>query len=258
MYTHGPSSWNIPVKRAPSLVVSADPELACGAVTTRPPPKLPGSRKAQRGASALQGRSPRRAEAPAVLGAGDFLGGFFSQNRILAGAASAFLEKGIEGATVEDILVAAGVSRRTFYKVFQNKEDVLVALHRGLSELFLQAIHAAVASTRAGSERMVRCVDVFLLAAQRSSGLMLQLQAEAQRRERLSARRKAMFLELVELIQAGFRQEGRPEPDALLLFGVLAGLEAIVRSQVESGRVSDEDMAKARAAMLALLRGALA
>jgi AcrR family transcriptional regulator len=191
------------------------------------------------------------------VAAGDVLGGFFSQNRILAGAAAAFAEKGIDGATVEDILVAAGVSRRTFYKVFQNKEDVLVALHRGLSELFLQAIHSAVASTRVGAERMERCVDVFLAAAQRTSGLMLQLQAEAQRRERLAARRKAMFLELVELIQAGFRQEGRAEPDALLLFGILSGLEAIVRTQVESGRVSDEDMARARGAMLALLRGAL-
>lgn len=186
------------------------------------------------------------------------LGGFFSQNRILAGAASAFLEKGIEGATVEDILVAAGVSRRTFYKVFQNKEDVLVALHRGLTDLLLQAIHAAVASTRVGAERMERCVDVFLIAAARSSGLMLQLQAEAQRRERLAARRKAMFLELVELIQAGFRQEGRPAPDSLLLLGILSGLEAIVRVQVESGRVTDEDLARARVAMLALLRGALA
>lgn len=191
------------------------------------------------------------------MAAGDVLAGFFSQNRILAGAAAAFTEKGIDGATVEDILVAAGVSRRTFYKVFQNKEDVLVALHRGLSELFLQGIHAAVASTRVGAERMERCVDVFLAAAQRTSGLMLQLQAEAQRRERLAARRKAMFLELVELIQAGFRQEGRPEPDALLLFGILSGLEAIVRIKVESGRVSDEDMARARGAMLTLLRGAL-
>jgi AcrR family transcriptional regulator len=189
--------------------------------------------------------------------AGDILGGFFAQNRILAGAATAFREKGIEGATVEDILVASGVSRRTFYKVFQNKEDVLVALHRGLSELFLQAIHAAVASSPAGAERMERCVDVFLLAAQRSSGLMLQLQAEAQRRERLAVRRKTLFLELVELIQAGFRLEGRVAPDALLLLGVLAGLEAIVRTQMESGRVGDEDMAHARTAMLALLRGAL-
>jgi hypothetical protein len=42
------------------------------------------------------------------------------------------------------------------------------------------------------------------------------------------------------------------------LLGILSGLEAIVRVQVESGRVTDEDLARARVAMLALLRGALA
>lgn len=195
---------------------------------------------------------------PDLRGAGDLLGGFFSQNRILAGAAEVFRHKGIEEATVADILVAAGVSRRTFYKVFTSKEDVVVALHRGLSELFMQAMRAAVAESKEGPERMRRCVDVFLLAAQRSSGLMLQLQAEAQRSERLGERRKNMFREVVEMIREGFVEQGREPPDPLLLYGLLIGLEGIVRHQLEAGRLADSDLAHAREVMLQMLGGALA
>lgn len=202
---------------------------------------------------------PRGSEPPRpdARGAGDLLGGFFSQNKILAGAAEVFRQKGFETATVEDILVAAGVSRRTFYKVFTNKEDVLVALHRGLSELFMQAMRAVVTEAKEGPERLRRCVDVFLLAAQRSSGLMLQLQAEAQRRERLGERRRAMFRELVEMIQDGFREQGREPPDPLLLHGMLIGLEGVVRHQMEAGRTSDADLMHAREVMLQMLAGAL-
>ncbi len=209
---------------------------------------------------AKEGTRPARASEPPrgdLRGAGDILGGFFSQNKILAGAAEVFRHKGIEAATVADILVAAGVSRRTFYKVFTNKEDVLVALHRGLSELFMQAMRAAVAESKDGPARMRRCVDVFLLAAQRSSGLMLQLQAEAQRRDRLAERRQAMFRELVEMIQEGYRDEGRPTPDPLLVYGLLIGLEGVVRFQMEAGRVTDSDLAHAREVMLQMLDGAL-
>lgn len=186
----------------------------------------------------------------------DLLGSFFSQNHILAGAAEAFRSHGIEGATVEDILRAAGVSRRTFYKAFKSKEDVLDALHRGLADLFMQAIRLASVSSKQ-EERIHSCIDVFLLAAQRSSGLMLQLQAEAQRRERLGLRRQAMFRELTAMIEDGFREAGREPPPSLLVHGLLIGLEGIVRHQLETGRLADSDLAQARSAMLMLARGAL-
>ena len=210
-----------------------------------PPPQKRG-RSAERERPAASSRLP-----------GDLLASFFSQNHILAGAAEAFRTHGIEGATVEDILRASGVSRRTFYKAFKSKEDVLDALHRGLADLFMQAIRLASASAKQGEERIHNCIDIFLLAAQRSSGLMLQLQAEAQRRERLGLRRQAMFRELAAMIEDGFREAGREPPNSLLVHGLLIGLEGIVRHQLETGRLADTDLAQARSAMLMLARGAL-
>ena len=51
------------------------------------------------------------------------------RSRIIGKAAGVFGKLGAADSTVEDILKAAGVSRRTFYKFFQSKEDVLDALH---------------------------------------------------------------------------------------------------------------------------------
>jgi AcrR family transcriptional regulator len=61
----------------------------------------------------------------------------------LAGAAERlFLSRGFEETTVEDIAQAAGVSRRTFFRYFESKEDVL-ARH---AERFGEELYAALAA----------------------------------------------------------------------------------------------------------------
>lgn len=189
---------------------------------------------------------------------GDRLGSFFAQNKILGGAAEVFRRKGVEAATIEDILVAAGVSRRTFYKAFANKEDVLAALHRELSELFLSAMRASMQSATTRVDRIARCVDVYLLAAQRSGGLMLVLQAEAQRPGKLAEGRRAALAALARLMEEGAIALGIEPPDPLLLTALLTGLETVMRTLMEEGRLGDADIARARAVMMRMAIATLA
>src|SRR5512139_3761635 len=91
--------------------------------------------------------------------------------RILAAAAVVFAERGVDQPSVEDILRRADVSRRTFYKHFTNREDVLVKLHHALSERFLAATAAVSADARAPEEHVERTVDLFLMAATRGGAL---------------------------------------------------------------------------------------
>lgn len=48
---------------------------------------------------------------------------------VLAAALGVFERKGFGAARVEDILEAAGIARRTFYRQFKGKDDVLAALY---------------------------------------------------------------------------------------------------------------------------------
>ena len=71
---------------------------------------------------AMAVRRPRRK--PGVQ-----LGEDVARNMIIAGGARVFAAKGIRAASVEDLLEASNVSRRTFYRMFESKEDVALALY---------------------------------------------------------------------------------------------------------------------------------
>lgn len=50
-----------------------------------------------------------------------------ARSEIASAAFDLFCERGFAGVTVDDIVAAAGVSRRTFFRYFETKEDALLA-----------------------------------------------------------------------------------------------------------------------------------
>jgi AcrR family transcriptional regulator len=69
------------------------------------------------------------------------------RKRILLAARDVFATRGYAGAVVDEIVAQARVSRTTFYKFFENKEDCLLAVHRHGLETFGAAVTAAAAET---------------------------------------------------------------------------------------------------------------
>jgi AcrR family transcriptional regulator len=54
-----------------------------------------------------------------------------------------FFDRGFEGVTVDEIVSAAGVSRRTFFRYFETKEDALLADYPELHTRLSEALEAA-------------------------------------------------------------------------------------------------------------------
>jgi AcrR family transcriptional regulator len=66
------------------------------------------------------------------------------RGRLLAAMAVAVAEKGYAGAAVADVIAQAGVSRKTFYEHFDNKEQCFLAAYDAGVELILDAIDAGI------------------------------------------------------------------------------------------------------------------
>lgn len=64
------------------------------------------------------------------------------RDALYAAAQELFLARGFEKVTVEEIARAAGVSRRTFFRYYESKEDVLVERSDRLGELLLAELAA--------------------------------------------------------------------------------------------------------------------
>jgi AcrR family transcriptional regulator len=106
------------------------------------------------------------------------------RERIIDSLAHVCADKGYRATTVEDVIAHAGVSRRTFYDLFQDKRDCFLVAYELVMERLYGAVEAAYwAGERPWPQRM-------------ASGLTAML-------EQLAAEPVLARLALVEVLAAG-------------------------------------------------------
>jgi AcrR family transcriptional regulator len=66
-----------------------------------------------------------------------------AKGRLAAAGFELFAERGFEATTVADIAARAGLTKRTFFRYFSDKREVLFAGSEELEELFVKAVAAA-------------------------------------------------------------------------------------------------------------------
>jgi AcrR family transcriptional regulator len=187
------------------------------------------------------------------------LGEDTARSRILQGAALVFAEQGARLASVQDILKASGISRRTFYRFYESKEGVMLALYELGTASLLSACKLAVASTEDPVLRFERCVDAHLRNAAVLSRLVFVLGGEAQRYESpLHLRRMQLHDQLVQLLA---HAPGMPELDELEVRTMILALEGVVRFTLQTGdegrAVPERSLARTKHVMMRLCRGSL-
>jgi len=103
------------------------------------------------------------------------------QAPVLAAALGVFERMGYARARVEDILEAAGIARRTFYKRFKSKEDVLVALYTAATGDILAALGELPTDERDPLASIHQAVDVYLAYHEHNAGTLRVLIGESMR-----------------------------------------------------------------------------
>lgn len=146
-----------------------------------------------------------------------------AHGRLAEAALELFGERGFEQTTVEDIAVRAGLTKRTFFRYFTDKREVLFSGGEQLRAVIVNALAAAPAS------------------ASPLAALTLGLEAAAdviQAREAFSRRRQRAIASSVELqerellkmakiaadLAEGLRARGVEEPSASVLAEAAAGV----------------------------------
>lgn len=176
------------------------------------------------------------------------------RTRILRGAARVFGERGYGASSVEAILEAAQVSRRTFYRTFRSKEDVLRTLFDNSVQMLIRAVRDAAGDQRPQSEVVAAAVDAYLRVHANAGPLARVLLLEQfSPGSPLAEQRNRAFASFAKLMTQASASAGRTAADPLLVAAVVAGINQVCVQMATEHPNGNWDLARAKRAILRIL-----
>ena len=182
-----------------------------------------------------------------------------ARRALVAAATAVFAERGYAGASVEDVVREAGVSRRTFYVHFDDLPDALAAVHDAAGRFAMARVDEAVAAGASPGEKLERGLHALLALVSGNPGLARALFSEARLAgPRLQARQEKLRAHFATVLGGVLREayaqgELPRAPDALAVIALVAGVEVVGAHLAEHGTPGLEE---ATASMVRLARGA--
>lgn len=175
-----------------------------------------------------------------------------TRTRLVRASLDVFVEKGIDGATVDDLVTAAGFTRGAFYSNFSTKEEVFSELFASVTEELLGIMRTAVEEAmslhaEAGDDRVMVAVFEAIRPFGRqwyllySDAISRSLRDE-ELRGRLAVQRERLRDEIGDLLMLGMTMTGErpllaPEDLAQLLVGIFVDL--MLREQMDGRDVTE-------------------
>ena len=162
-----------------------------------------------------------------------------------------FEKHGFAQARVEDILEAAGIARRTFYRHFKSKDEVLAALYELAVGEILTALSGA-GHRDDPVEALQRGVDLYLEYHLKNAATLRVLIGESMRPDSpLFPMRRAFRASLVTTMDRVARDRGKRLAPYVFV-ALISALEGLSLELLQSG-VKKADLAIARQTVSALL-----
>ncbi len=189
------------------------------------------------------GRAPSRRTAPDGLTASHSNGsdpgrvGEIQRARLLAAMTELACEQGVGNVTVAHVVARAGVSRRTFYEIFEDREACsLAALDDALTRASRCVLDAY--DPRAKWDVRVRTALIALLGfldVERGAGWLLII-GSLEAGPRALERRKRVLAAIVVVIDGGCKQaKGSGGLPSLMAEGVVGGVLSVLHARLVNG-----------------------
>ncbi len=163
------------------------------------------------------------------------------RERILGAVVEVAGACGYAGLTVRDVISHAGVSRRTFYEHFENKEEVFIAAYELVVGRLANEVAAAARLGRSWTERVTLGLATFLrrFASEPALAHLCVVEVLAAGAPGLAGRAAALEAFRAQL-QPGLREapDGLPVP-ALATETAIGGAHEVVYEHVLRGRAAE-------------------
>jgi AcrR family transcriptional regulator len=176
------------------------------------------------------------------------------RSRILRGAARVFGERGYSATSVEAILEAAHVSRRTFYRTFRSKEDVLRTLFDRSVQLLVRTVREQADPSKSRQQLLVSGVEAYLRVHANAGPLARVLLLEQfSPGSPLVAQRNRALSTFSKLLSSAAEGAGQKAPDPVLVAAVVAGINQVCVQMATQYPEGDWDIQRAKHAILRIL-----
>jgi AcrR family transcriptional regulator len=160
------------------------------------------------------------------------------RGRMLAAMAQAVAVKGYGAVAVADVIAGAGVSRKTFYEHFDNKEECFLAAYDAGVELMLvaidEAIGAAAGSGPLGIARAGTARYLGVLAANPAFArtFLIEVLAAGPRALERRGRVHARFADQLAAIHRAARADGSDDPPPHVFRACVGAIHELVTDHV--------------------------
>jgi AcrR family transcriptional regulator len=162
------------------------------------------------------------------------------RERILDAVADVSSLAGYSAMSVEDIIVTAGVSRRTFYDHFSDKEEAFLAAYDAVVAQLAQRVQEAFSSNTTFPGRVRDCLAAFLgfVASEPRFADMCVVEVLAAGPRAIERRNAAMSMFARGVTAAAQADGGGLQPPEIIAETIVGGIYEVVYSRVIQGQTS--------------------
>ena len=171
------------------------------------------------------------------------------QERILSGALDVFKERGLEGATMDEIASSSGFGKATLYYYFKSKEDVLSAILEDGWKNIWESLEPVIAETNSPRQTFINVLIKIAENAQNRPGLFEFLfnvpKAIKLENQPWKEYQYRLYSVIQGLLEDGIEKGEFPKVDPQLMFKALGGLfMGLVFMGNREDPVTDKDVEK--------------